>query len=429
LQHDEVTAVGLVDLEASSGITPPAMAGSTDARDQLVLVRLHGQPVAAAHLDSPVGEETRAEIFAAAWRDGQAEILSHINRCQCLAVPTGPENLEAILDDADGTCPELTPPRPVGAAAVILCTVGRVDALTRCLETLARLRCDDCEVIVVDNRPSESQTRELVDGIDSQIPIRYVAEPRPGLSIARNTGVAAAANATYVAFTDDDVVVDESWLAWLLAPFERPDVEVVTGLVMPLRLDTAAQKRFELYSGFGKGVDGDSYGLHDRRNENRFRFLYPYWGGGFGSGNSMAFRRDALLAIGSFDPALGAGTVTGGGEDIAAFSDIIVGGGRLVYEPRSICWHEHRADEAGLQAQVRNYGVGLTAVFWRHLWRDWRFSVTVLRSLPVMARLVRSRKQDREVGRTAADLARIELPYRLLGPWRYMVSRRKVRRG
>jgi hypothetical protein len=143
----------------------------------------------------------------------------------------------------------------------------------------------------------------------------------------------------------------------------------------------------------------------------------------------MAFRRDALLAIGSFDPALGAGTVTGGGEDIAAFSDIIVGGGRLVYEPRSICWHEHRADEAGLQAQVRNYGVGLTAVFWRHLWRDWRFSVTVLRSLPVMARLVRSRKQDREVGRTAADLARIELPYRLLGPWRYMVSRRKVRRG
>ena len=51
----------------------------------------------------------------------------------------------------------------------------------------------------------------------------------------------------------------------------------------------------------------------------------------------MAFRRDVLLAVGGFDPALGAGTPTGGGEDIAAFTDVMLGGGRLVYEPRSVC--------------------------------------------------------------------------------------------
>jgi O-antigen biosynthesis protein len=215
------------------------------------------------------------------------------------------------------------------------------------------------------------------------------------------------------------------WLAELLEPFTDPAVAAVTGCVLPLTLESAVQKRFEIYAGFGKGVERQIYDLGEHRAR---RLLYPYWGGMFGSGNSMAFRASALAEIGGFDPALGAGTPTGGGEDIAAFSDVILAGGQIVYEPRSVCWHEHRADEAALTSQVYNYGVGFTAVLWRYLTRDPRFWWTVARSIPLVIELTRNRSQERSAVPAANDLAALEAKGRLAGPWRYFVSRRSARR-
>jgi GT2 family glycosyltransferase len=397
-----------------------------------VLVRLHHQPVAVLHLDDEPGAETRDTLVAAAWRAASGAIIGHVTDCQCLPAPDGAAELSMLLDagphsDPDaGFCAGGAPRRPSGKAAVVLCTTGtQQDALARSLRSLAELQDDNFEIVVVDNRPARAATRALVESFVSPIRIRYVAEPRPGLARARNAGVNAAADAAYVAFTDDDVVVDATWLAWLLSPFTEAQVGAVTGLVMPLHLRSHAEKRFEHYAGFGKGLTPATYDLGPHAASDRF--LYPYWGGMFGSGNSMAFRRAALVAVGGFDPALGAGTPTAGGEDIAAFTDVILAGGQLVYEPRSLCWHEHRGDEQALQTQVRNYGVGLTAVLFRYLMTDWRFSVTALRSLAAIARLTRSRSEDRESERLPGDLARLELRGRLLGPWRYLVSRGAAR--
>ncbi len=426
LRHGDPTVVGTWDLDISSAIARPFDQPSPNARDQLVLARLHRQPVAILHLDHRPGEEHLEDMFEAAWEQGREEILRHIESSSCLPVPVDAHSLREMLSAGGAPCPDRVPPRPPGRAAVIVCTVGDADVLHRALQSLSEMRCEDAEIVVVDNRPSSSGTRDLVESFRSPIPIRYVAESRPGLSNARNAGVAAAAGAAYVAFTDDDVVVDPEWLGWLLAPFAYPDVMAVTGLVMPLSLESAVQKRFEQYAGFGKGVRGESYDMVANRAEDRF--LFPYWGGMFGSGNSMAFRHDALGAVGGFDPALGAGTPTGGGEDLAAFTDVILRGGRLAYEPRSVCWHEHRVDEDGLSNQVRNYGIGLTAVFWRYLWRDWRFTATVVRSVPMVMRLLKSRSDDRQVDRLPGDLAKLESRGRLVGPWRYAISRRNARR-
>lgn len=457
LRHSDATAVGVWDMELA---TPPVVLPKQGARDQVVLARLHGQPLAILHLREPPGAESRERLVAAAWSVARGEIVAHIRACGCLPLPLpgSAAQLRAVLDGQGGhpgpdqapgqdghpgpapgqgghpgpapgegaVCPGLTLQRPPGKAAVIVCTLGlEQEALARSLRALTQMRCEDFEIVVVDNRPSSPATRALLDALASPGPIRYVAEPRPGLARARNTGVASAGDAVYVAFTDDDAVTDRDWLAALLRPFAEPQVQAVTGLVMPLRLVTAAEKRFEQYAGFGKGVMREIYDL-DRHAAND-RFLYPYWGGMFGSGNSMAFRREALLAVGGFDPALGAGTPTGGGEDIAAFSDVILAGGRLVYEPRALCWHEHRGDERALRAQVRSYGIGLTAVLWRYLTTDRRFSATLVRSVPAIAGLARRRQADRAGDRLPADLARLELQGRLLGPWRYLMSSRPRR--
>ena len=44
-----------------------------------------------------------------------------------------------------------------------------------------------------------------------------------------------------MAFTDDDAVPESGWLAALAANFADPRVLCVTGLTLPLELETASQ--------------------------------------------------------------------------------------------------------------------------------------------------------------------------------------------
>jgi hypothetical protein len=75
----------------------------------------------------------------------------------------------------------------------------------------------------------------------------------------------------------------------------------------------------------------------------------------------MAFRTSYLQERGGFDEALGAGTVAMGGDDLAAFYDVISGGNRLVYEPAAIVLHQHPRHYAALKRQAYGYGAGLGA--------------------------------------------------------------------
>ncbi len=86
------------------------------------------------------------------------------------------------------------------------------------------------------------------------------------------------------------------------------------------------------------------------------RLLYPFVNGVIGVGNNMAFRRAEIIATGGFDPALGAGSAAGSCEETWAFSKAILRGGRIVYEPRALCWHEHRKDGDALRDQIFGYG-------------------------------------------------------------------------
>jgi glycosyltransferase involved in cell wall biosynthesis len=310
------------------------------------------------------------------------------------------------------------------SVAVILSTAGREEQLGRCLRSLLTLRRAGLEVVVVDNRPAAGETRRVVNAIASDDPrVRYVAESRVGLSVARNRGVSET-QAELVAFIDDDAVVDRSWLDWLAAPFTESGVTATCGMVLPLELQTEAQKRFERYGGYSKGMERRTYGLRTGRSVRPL--LYPFLGDVFGCGSSMAFRRADLVAAGGFDTALGAGTPAGGGEDIYALSTAILRGGQLVYEPRSLCWHEHRRDGDDLQGQLFSYGVGLGAVIAKSMIGNPRFYAAAARSAPIaLGSRLASRAADRQAV-TAIDastphdeLLRAHRRGILRGPLRY----------
>jgi glycosyltransferase involved in cell wall biosynthesis len=90
------------------------------------------------------------------------------------------------------------------------------------------------EILVVDNN-STDQTRPLVEALAAQNPekLKYIFEPKQGLSYGRNTGIAAA-QAAIIAFTDDDVRVAADWVWRISSGFEaNPDIDFLGGRVVP----------------------------------------------------------------------------------------------------------------------------------------------------------------------------------------------------
>jgi glycosyltransferase involved in cell wall biosynthesis len=306
------------------------------------------------------------------------------------------------------------------AATVVVCTRDRAESLDGCLAALAEQEHPTYEVVVVDNASRDDETRRVARGWSA----RYVREPRPGLDWARNRGLAAA-RAPIVAFTDDDARPEPGWLGALVRGFESPDVDAVTGLVLPAELETQAQLAFEdAYGGMSKG-----FALRLHVQQSRRPAYRPEW---VGVGCNMAFRRSVMVAAGGFDPALDVGTATGGGGDLDAFQRLLETGSVIAYRPDAVVRHLHRRTDAALRRQLfdngRAYSAMLTAAFLRARGLD---------RTRVAARYVRWVARWHAV-RLARSLAgRETLPLRLiaaeasgapLGPALYLRARRTARR-
>ena len=92
-----------------------------------------------------------------------------------------------------------------------------------------------------------------------------------------------------------------------------------------------------------------------------FSPLYPL--PAFGPGGNMAFRTESLQAVGGFDPCLGAGTRTHGGEETRVLSLLLSSGQAVLHWPAAITWHTHRREMAALRKQFYGYSAGLSAFY------------------------------------------------------------------
>lgn len=350
----------------------------------LALIRLHESPLAIVELPLEDGSISASELAEGIHRQASTAIEAHIDSHRC--VPAGSLDEDGLLQGIPGESCRARVTDSVSAPfiTVVVPTVGGSDRIARCIDSLTSLAYPDYEILIVDNRPEDPATRRLIEERARQDRrIRYAAEPKPGSSMARNRGIPES-SAEIVAFTDDDIEVDPQWLSWMAEHFVADEqVGVVTGLVMPMSLETSAQRWFEESSGFGKGLEARRFDLGPNRADDRL--LYPFWGAAFGSGGSMAFRRSVLIGIDGFDPALGTGSPALAGADIESFSHAILQGSRLVYEPRAVCWHNHRATEAAVARQTFTYAVGFTAIMTKWILRERRLLPRIVRELARIA--------------------------------------------
>lgn len=120
--------------------------------------------------------------------------------------------------------------------SVVLCTYNRSQSLAKALDSIAASAVPaqvDWEVLVVDNN-SPDQTRDVIENFCRRYPgrFRYIFEPRQGKSYALNTAISEA-HGDVLAFVDDDVTVEPTWLWNLTAGLCRGEWVGAGGRILP----------------------------------------------------------------------------------------------------------------------------------------------------------------------------------------------------
>lgn len=407
--------------------------GQSFFQGALVFFRLHSFPIGLFPVDFIDGQISPPHLANQMWATFSEKINAHLQQDGLPVLDSLP--VEGISSTETPKClverQEFIRDAPL--VSIIVSTRERVQSLATALNSLLALEYPNFEIILVDNAPQTNETYEYFSFIQpvflrNNINLRYVREDMPGLAVAHNRGLQLV-RGSLVAFTDDDVIVDRYWLIELVRGFElAPNVGCVTGLVIPIELQTPAQVLFEEFGGFVKGFSHTIYALSDYRPADP---LFPYTAGRFGTGANMAFRTDFLYREGGFDPALGIGTPSMGADDMGAFFQTVISGYQLVYAPSAIIFHRHRQSYESLKKQMLGYGTGLTAFIIKCMLDHPRLITDILSKIPTGVKYAFARTSPKNLHKSKSyphELEMIERRGMLYGPIAYLRSRWRYRK-
>jgi GT2 family glycosyltransferase len=210
---------------------------------------------------------------------------------------------------------------------VIVPNFDGADHLEHCLSSLQALDypSDRFTVLVVDNG-SADRSAEVVDSGRADL---LQLDANVGFAGACNAG-AEASTADYIAFLNNDMIVDRFWLAELVAGIDAPrGVRCVGGAILDWQgtaIDFAGGALN--FHGFG---DQPSHGEPLAALTTTTRNAEP-----FACGGSMLIDRELFLNVGGFDPSY-----------FAYFEDVDLGwrlnvlGHQVAFAPASRCMHRH----------------------------------------------------------------------------------------
>ncbi|MDP2907444.1 MAG: glycosyltransferase family 2 protein [Nanoarchaeota archaeon] len=123
--------------------------------------------------------------------------------------------------------------------SVIVPTYNRSDLLNKCLSSLINQTFlkKFYEIIVIDDG-SNDNTKNIVLKFKRKYPdISYFYQKNQGHSIARNKGISNS-KGKFIAFTDDDCIVEKDWIKKIVKTFEKYPCGVAVGGSIENTIDT-----------------------------------------------------------------------------------------------------------------------------------------------------------------------------------------------
>ncbi len=223
-------------------------------------------------------------------------------------------------------------------ASVVVASYNGAHTLKPCLESLTRLAYPDYEVILVDDGSTDS-TPEIAKEFPS---VRCIRQDNHGLSVARNTGIAAATG-EIVAFTDSDCRADEDWLYYLVGDLLSGQWAGIGGHNFLPPDDSSVAAAVMASPGGPAHVM-----LTDREAEHL-------------PGCNMAFYKWALEEIGGFDPVF-----RKAGDDVDLCWRLQEHGFKLGFSPAGFVWHYRRSTIRAYLKQQAGYGEAEALLMRKH---------------------------------------------------------------
>jgi glycosyltransferase involved in cell wall biosynthesis len=235
--------------------------------------------------------------------------------------------------------------------SVIIVTRNRSDSIGETLEALRRQTHSDFELIIVDSSDIEIERGKTGD-LGRKYGGKIILQPRRGVSLARNTGIANSSG-DLIVFIDDDCIPENDWLKQTIENFSNPSIWGCTSRIMPFNRNAVANF-FEEVAGQDLGPVKRIFNQADVQFS--FKIIMANLGKIFakhlkskglapwciGHGSSMTFRREIFEQTGAFDERFGGGAPGKGCEDIEILYRTLRAGHSVVYEPLAVVRHKQR---------------------------------------------------------------------------------------
>jgi glycosyltransferase involved in cell wall biosynthesis len=238
-----------------------------------------------------------------------------------------PKNSFFVVQQKYRAAPYFPLPLNPMVSVIVACYNG-AKTLRACLGSLERLHYPEYEVILVDDGSTDN-TRQIASQFEK---LRYLLQPHHGLSVARNTGLAAACG-EIVAFTDADCRADEDWLYYLVGDMLHTRFAGIGGPNLLPQDDSPVAASVLVSPGGPAHVM-----LTDRIAEH-----IP--------GCNMAFYKWVLEEIGCFDPVF-----RRAGDDVDVCWRLQQRGYRIGFSPSGFVWHYRRSTVPAYLKQQEGYG-------------------------------------------------------------------------
>ncbi|HWD18824.1 MAG TPA: glycosyltransferase [Verrucomicrobiae bacterium] len=248
-----------------------------------------------------------------------------------------PKQSFAAVERKFGEAPHFALSRWPKISVVVAC-YNAARTLQPCLDSLRALHYPDYEVIVVDDGSTD-----ITEQVTSLYPdFRCLRQTHQGLSVARNTGIAAA-EGEIIAFTDADCRPDEDWLHYAVGDLLKSPYVGMGGHNFLPPDDSAVAAAVAVSPGGPAHVM-----LTDRQAEH-----IP--------GCNMIFYKWALEEIGGFDPIFHRA-----GDDVDVCWRLQQKGYKIGFSPPGFVWHYRRSTIGAYVAQQRGYGEAEAMLVRRH---------------------------------------------------------------
>ena len=273
--------------------------------------------------------------------------------------------------------------------SLIIPTHNRSERLIAALESVIRqdLPAADWECVVVSNNSTDDTVARFGD-FAARYPglnLRLVTEDGPGVSYARNRGIAET-SAPLLVFIDDDERINPGFLRAYADFFDAHPDAAVAGVRTRAEYET---RRPAWPSKYTEMPIANPMDFGDA--------VRPFPAGRVPGGGNMAFRRSAALRYGGFDPSLGrVGRMLIGGEENDFFERLMRGGETCWYVPGAVMWHiipPEKLTESYFRRLCYNVGVSqrLRAGMYRRypktlLFESLKWGATLLLSLTMAPR-------------------------------------------